>query len=338
MTPGMSPGKSIGYLLAAAIALAAGPAGAGTWTIQAENDRLADTDRHYTHGHRASWVSDEISDLPDWAGEILGRAYPLANVRRGRIGAALGQSIYTPEDTESYDLIADDRPYAGWLYGSIAVHAETEQNLFGNEARTLDTVELNIGIVGPWAFGRQVQNKFHDLIGVGRSNGWGHQLRNEPGIMLVGEHRWRSPAYDPGPIAIDFIPHIGGSIGNVMTHANTGLVLRIGQNLDVDFGPAHIRPSLSAPPVITEGAAEWGWYLFAGGEARLVAHNIFLDGNTFADSHSVDRKPLVADAQAGFAIVGRSWRFTFAHIFRTREFDGQRRADRFSAVSLSKRF
>ena len=45
------------------------------------------------------------------------------------------------------------------------------------------------------------------------------------------------------------------------------------------------------------------WYLFAGFETRLVGRNIFLDGNTFRSSHSVEKNPVVTDLRLGIATV-----------------------------------
>ncbi|MFT5182757.1 MAG: lipid A 3-O-deacylase, partial [Alphaproteobacteria bacterium] len=52
----------------------------------------------------------------------------------------------------------------------------------------------------------------------------------------------------------------------------------------------------------------------------------------------VDKKPFVADIQAGAAIVVHDIRLAFTHVFRTREFEGQRRADSYGAISLSVKF
>ncbi len=324
-------------LTIAAFGLAAQPAAAGNYTIQFENDRIADTDRHYTSGIRLNWVSDRATDSPLWAKNLLDDLYPLANLRAGRVGLALGQNIFTPEDTDARELVADDRPYAGWLYGGISAHAETNRTIFGMPLDTLDSVELDVGVVGPLARGEQVQNNFHDLIGVSRSNGWDNQLENEPALLFIAERRWRPEPLDLGRVDAGIIPHVGFSLGNVMTLANAGATLRIGQQLDVDYGPPHVRPTLSGLAAVA-GGTDFAWYLFAGAEGRLVAHNIFLDGNTFADSHSVDKKLFVADMQLGFAVVVNDVRLAFTHIFRTREFEGQRRADRYGAVSLSARF
>ena len=51
---------------------------------------------------------------------------------------------------------------------------------------------------------------------------------------------------------------------------------------------------------------------------RYVAHNIFLDGNVFKDSYSVDRRNVVRDfalvglATGGGATVSAGWRSTAA--------------------------
>ncbi len=84
--------------------------------------------------------------------------------------------------------------------------------------------------------------------------------------------------------------------------------------------------------------SDFGWYLFAGVEGRAIAHNIFLDGNTFRDSRSVDKKPLVGDLQFGLVLDWSDIRFSYTHILRTREFRTQEKFDGFGALSVSIKF
>ncbi|MEH6755561.1 MAG: lipid A deacylase LpxR family protein, partial [Alphaproteobacteria bacterium] len=212
------------FLVILLLPFAAGTAGQAkasgdTYSVQWENDRIAKTDRHYTNGFRLSWVSEEKASDPEWVRDLLNRIYPFAALKSGRAGAAFGQSIYTPEDTSATALVQNDRPYAGWLYGGISVHAETSKNADPSSLDMLDTVELDFGIVGPYALGKQVQNGVHELINVANSDGWDNQLDNEPGLMLIGERRWRTAPLDVMGLKLDVIPHLGGSIGNVMTFA-----------------------------------------------------------------------------------------------------------------------
>ena len=311
----------------------------GTWTLLMENDRFASTDRHYTHGTRVAWVSDKIGGGPDWVPNLLNRLYPFADARAGRIGFALGQNIYTPENISLRDPIGTDRPYAGWLYGAASVHVETRQKLMGRPFDVLDTVEMQLGVTGPLSLAEQTQKAVHALINTTRPRGWSSQLDTEPGVALLAERKWRTPEMKlaGGAVAIDAIPHLGGALGNIYTHVSAGTMVRLGRNLSFDYGPPHIQPALSGLEAVDSGGA-LGWYLFAGIEGRAVGRNIFLDGNTFSDSRHVDKNLFVGDFQAGAAVIYSGWRLAFTHVIRTREFESQKEADRYGAVSLSMRF
>ena len=333
--------------IAALLAFAALPASAddkpapvdpyekGTFTLEIENDYFgfSGADRHYTTGTRLSWLSAPLNpqDAPDWSRYPyeMWPAFELSGVRR--LGFAVGQNIYTPTDVDLADPDPTDRPYAAWTYIAASLNTQTENRL--------DTIELDLGIVGPNAKGREVQNGFHHLIGNPRSRGWDHQLHDEPGVMLIGERRWR--LFEPTSIApginTDVIGLGGASLGNVQTYGNLGAIFRIGGELKSDFGPPHIRPSLPGSQSFTPTSG-FNWYLFAGAEGRAVARDIFLDGNTFRDSPSVDKKPLVADFEIGIVATLGSMRASFTQIYRTKEFYGQKGDDRFGSFSLSWRF
>jgi hypothetical protein len=45
------------------------------------------------------------------------------------ISIGFGQQIYTPEDTDASSLQKDDRPYAGYFHGSLALHAKKNDRL-----------------------------------------------------------------------------------------------------------------------------------------------------------------------------------------------------------------
>jgi lipid A 3-O-deacylase len=312
--------------------------GAGTWTANLENDRIANTDRNYTNGVRLGWVSDveDGTDLPI-VRDTLQMLYPSADVRGGRLGLELGHNIYTPADTEARNVVANERPYAGWLYASGSLYAETGKGIGDHFTETLDKMAVEFGVVGPAAMGKQVQNEYHKLINVATSKGWDNQLNNEPGINIIGERKWRHKAFRYSGFKFDAVPHVGASLGNVYTHINGGIIFRFGQELFIDYGPPLIRPSLSGFGAINP-AERLAWYAFAGVDGRWVARNIFLDGNTFSDSHSVNKKPFVGDFVAGIAFTYQNVRLAFTHVIRSREFDGQSEADRFGAVSLSVRF
>jgi lipid A 3-O-deacylase len=306
-------------------------------SLQLENDFFGGgTDRHFSHGTRVSyltkpipWITNAADKLPWFNAKNVLENYgaPL----QGRAGISVGQNIYTPEDIDARELIEEDRPYAGWLYMGFGLVAN-------QGSKRYDKIELDMGVVGPLSFAEEVQSNWHSLFGLRQPNGWDHQLENELGFALFYEQARRfHPKNFVHDLQCDAIPHFGGSVGNVFTYAATGLTLRLGRHLEGDFGPPRIRPSLPGGGYFRNDEG-FNWYVFTGVEGRVVLHNIFLDGNTFTSSHSVDRKPLVGDAQVGIAVQKDRVRLTYTQIYRTKEYDGQDKADQFGALSLSYQF
>ena len=78
--------------------------------------------------------------------------------------------------------------------------------------------------------------------------------------------------------------------------------------------------------------------ILSGEPFRTLLRNIFLGGNTFSESHSVDENLFVGDLQPGLVDQGNHFRLTYNQIFRTKDFEGQQGGDIFGALSLSYHF
>jgi len=300
-----------------------------SFSFALENDYFAREDDGYTNGFRLSWLSAE-DDIPGWIEEAASYMPVFAQNGHKRYGIAFGQAMYAPEDLRVSQLIPNDRPYAGFLYGSVGLMSDTGYRL--------DNLQLTLGMVGPSSLAAQTQDAVHHAIGSIDPQGWDHQLHDEPGIMLTYERRWRSIyQFEPFGLAVDATPFLGGALGNIHTYGSVGSIFRVGMDLPADYGPPLIRPNLPGSDFFVPMRA-FGWYLFAGFEGRAVAQNIFLDGNSFRDSHSVDKKPLVGSIQAGAALTFQRARIAYTHILRSREFDGQEHNDEFGAITVTFRF
>jgi lipid A 3-O-deacylase len=244
---------------------------------------------------------------------------------------AIQQTIFTPRNTDLVVPDARDRPYAGYLNASFG--------LIGETGPLLDQLSLSLGVVGPASLARESQKLVHDILGEGSPRGWDSQLRNEPTVQLRYQRSWRAIAAHAfnTDYGFDVTPHAGFALGNVYTFANAGLTLRIGKDLQQDYGPPRVGPSVPGSGFF-EPRSTFGWYLFAGFEGRAVARNIFLDGSTFVDSPHVSKLPLVGDLQAGLAITFDRLRVSYTQVWRSKEFHGQLTPERFGAVSASIRW
>jgi lipid A 3-O-deacylase len=294
-----------------------------------ENDIFANEDNGYSDGIRFAWLSSEAS-APAWARWTANNLLPGATKGRKRISMAVGQNIYTPGDLSQPNLIPNDQPYAGWLYGSVGIVSDTGQ--------TLDNILLTVGVVGPYSYAEQTQKIVHHIIGSPYPRGWDNQLKHELGVNLTYERKWRKLVeYSAFGLGVDMTPNVGIVLGNVNTNASIGTMFRLGYDLPSDYGPPRIRPSLPGSDFFIP-TEKIGGYIFAGLEGRAVARNIFLDGNTFRDSPHVEKKNLVGSLQAGIALTYNNSRISYTHIFMSREFEQQRKAAQFGALTYSYRF
>ncbi len=310
-------------------------------TVYVENDSFTGTDQHYTNGLKFSWLSPELTQWGQsgWRKTCF-EMLPFVNRLEGQkdLGLALGQNIYTPRDIEVPNPDRRDRPYAGWTYLEFDFITKTRS--------IADTFALQVGIVGPHSLAEDTQRLFHQLIGSARPRGWDYQLRDEIGVNLIYERRWRmyGRAFSD-TLGADFIPHAGASLGNVQTYANTGGTLRFGYHLPSDFGVQLSRAgSFGASPTddLDPRVAlnrNFSFFVFGAADGRAIARDLFLDGNTFRRSRSVQKEYLVADVSAGLGLIAGPWQLTYTQARRTREFKTQAEPfNNFGSFTLSRAY
>ncbi len=311
----------------------------GSVSIYSENDKyLAGTDQYYTNGFKLSALSAPLNNFTGaavpapvrWVATHLGALVPAGS--DAKLGLSLGQNIYTPIGIHTPTPDPADRPYAAWLYVGAAFQSYDLSCCDDGGCGVLDTFEINLGVVGSAALGEQIQNGVHDLIGRPHALGWSHQIGNEPGLDLIYTRKWRyETAGATTGLGADFIPHAGVSLGNVFTYVDTGFEARAGWHLPADFGTYLIHPSgdsNSSRPGLSV-------FLFGAVDGRAVARDLTLDGNSFHGSARVPKKDFVADFQLGLGLGGKHWQFTYSQAVRTKEFNGQSKADNFGAITFT---
>ena len=293
-------------------------------------------DRHYSHG-----LAISVAHQPDWAKNIAGfidQITPLkSDLNELAIGYTAGQLFLTPEDITATELITDDRPYAGYLYAGIYLdRAKQDTN---SHIATNDRFRLDLGVVGQISQADDFQQEIHDLIDSDFPAGWFNQLEDEPTIQFYYTRKWR---IDIGqlsfnkPNTIDIIPQVGFALGTVHRNLNAALTVRAGLNLPNDFGPASL-----AEPAAGLSIKRNPFYLygFAKVSQQVVEHNMFLEGNNFTSSHSVDEKLLTAAATFGIALAYELENLTlqaaYSQTFQTDLFDGQAHGDEFASLTIS---
>jgi lipid A 3-O-deacylase len=287
--------------------------------LNVDNDACAGTDRHYTHGARAGWLSrdDKLPvifqrlscGIPAWGIDVQAQKW----------GIGAGQELYSPGNLQVYEFIPNDRPYAGWLFANVSLQRRGKSS-FGCLA--LETFKLEAGVIGPSALGEETQDLVHNK----KAKGWNNQLHTEPGIVLSYDRQFLFALRDRANFwGCGFIPHAGVNVGNVETYLAAGPMLRFGINLPNEFAAGNTPQ-------------RFGGYLFTAFDGRLVLRNIFLDGNTYQNSHSVEKELLVGDIKVGLTFVFKNVELTAAETWRTWEFETQKDFDSFGSAVVTIKF
>jgi lipid A 3-O-deacylase len=305
-----------------------------------ENDSLyTDSDRHYTQGLRLSALGGELAPL-GWGNrpfDLVGGLVPIfspggaATSQSRRYAVFLGQSLFTPENKARKPPDPGDRPYGAWLHLGVSLLQETGGTM-------LENLEMAVGTVGPGALGKLSQNDFHQFIGASPSRGWGQEIHNEPGAVLSYERLWRIGLLGEHGDGVEVIPQLGATLGNIFTYGSAGALLRVGKNLQADYGGGRIRPALSGTDYFNAAHLDGklGYNIFAGVQGRAVGRNIFLDGSAFHRDPSVEKKNFVMDLQAGFSLFwSEDIQMTFSAVRRTREYQGQPSPDVIGTASIA---
>ena len=340
-------------------------------TARLENDLFADTDQNYTNGVAFTAVShDMIGKLrPECLpAPVRLQAELIRYLNPGfwsdadnpahaqNVVVKFGQAMFTPKDFARTDLITDDRPYAGLLYVGMSWNRRKHETQ--SEIEMLDTREITLGVIGPMSLARQTQNIIHNIKAIDKFEGWSNQLGNEPALQVALDQKFKT-YQGPGAIApgfsTDLIRSLGLQLGNIETSATVGIEGRVGWNIPNDFGTYPIRPGAeNRPPSVASihggdgkisqylTRPQAGIHLFGTVETRLVLHDFSLDGNLFQSSHSVTRKPWIAQAAVGLSaqspLAGRGVKLALMRVWRTREFEEQGPSHAYGSVSLSMDF
>lgn len=200
---------------------------------------------------------------------------------------------------------------------------------------SMDEFELDLGVIGPEALGEDTQTWWHKVTDYAEPRGWDHQIKLEPALQLFLTRSIQVGFRNEDYWGLDIVPHGRVALGNVYIYGEVGTLFRAGYNLPSEYIVSPME-SFSTHP--SYDPPDWSVYAFAGADGRVVGRNIFLDGNTFKDSHTVDKELFVADLRAGGAIRYKGFETVVSVVHRTREFDLQVEDENFLSVTFQFHF
>lgn len=274
--------------------------------IGAETDNdsylLQGSDRYYTDGiflyyRHALKIKDKDS----------------AKMMNKVLGFEMGQKIFNPQSGSINYNGADqpsliDRPFAAYLYVGSTLNF-----LYKNESNLKLSVQL--GVVGPDAFGKQVQDFVHDNFGFYHPSGWEYQINNDFEINLSAEYNKLLARASWIDVSVDSYVNLG--LG--FTGAGVGPLVRLG-SFNQLFNSVSTQSTVSRKD-INGLLHKHELFFYYKPLANYVAYDATIQGGLF-DNHSgleitKDKEPFIFSQQFGVAFTTNRFVFDIAAIFHT---------------------
>jgi len=294
--------------------------------VETDNDSylLRGSDRYYTDGifiyFRHALAVDSSSKLQN---KVL--------------GFEAGQKIFNPQTgninvTGYYDDPSYiDRPFAAYLYVGSTLNF-----LYSDESNL--KLSAQFGIIGPSAYGKQVQTWVHKTFGFYTPAGWEYQIDNNAVLNLSAEYN-RLLARTTG---FDISLSSYGNLGNGFSGAGLGPLFRFG-----NFNQLFNSVSTQSTVIRKNKKAslhQHELFFYYKPQINYVAYDATIQGGLFTKHNpnsmevTSDKEPFILSNQLGVAFSTSRFVFDIAAIFHSKDDKEMARVHQWGAITGLYRF
>lgn len=262
-----------------------------------DNDFFAAADRNYTQGYALEFVLPALQKNP------VNFLFFKPKDVTFRYGLALEHIGFTPNDYVSPSIQFGDRPFASALMlKSFVIGTDTMR-------RARLSQSFSLGIIGPRAFGEEMQVGIHKVIGDKIPEGWPNQIAND----VVVNYRF---AYEKQVFrfrnTMSLQADTAVQLGTLFANASLGINTTLGL-LDDTFAPKTSKTDFSA-------------YLFVRPLVHVVGYDATLQGGWFNRRSpytiaTADMERFTASLEYGAIFKTGTLYFEYTRTSSTREFE-----------------
>jgi lipid A 3-O-deacylase len=224
----------------------------------------------------------------------------------------VGQYLYNPRFINEAAVTINDRPFAGYLF------TEVGRSFFYQNESVLKT-DFQLGYVGSNAFGKEMQESFHKIIGYKKVYGWENQIHNALALQahaVFSKKMFTSKQHD----FVDFHWVSEANLGTVLTGASTGFLARFGfKKLRAVYDSNLYDAAVSATPQ----SQVREFYFYANPSFNYQMYDATIQGSMFNYDSPVTftLKPLRFNAEAGFKYRHDNFNLAYIFMYRGKELE-----------------
>jgi len=258
-----------------------------------ENDYFAATDENYTQGYDFELV------LPLFEKNPVNHLFFIPKDNHTKYGLAIEHLGYTPNHYERPEIQVGDRPFAAaFMLKGFAISTDVQR-------KSRFTSSLSLGIIGPGAFGEEMQAGIHKATGNKEPLGWGNQIKNDVVFNYRVSYEKQLYAYQE---LFSFQTYTSAQVGTLFTQISTGFNTTIGL-IDASFSNHN---------------KGFRMYFYAQPTATLAGYDATLQGGLFNREspytiRNSDIERVTAQLDYGLILKTRTLYFEFSRSLITRE-------------------
>ena len=261
-----------------------------------DNDYFGSTDENYTQGYNFELVAPFLKNNP-----INSLFYKPKNSEI-KYGLSIEHIGFTPFSIGSSEIQYGDRPFAAAIMlKSFSIATDTIQ-----KSRFVSA--LSVGLIGPGAFGKEMQVGIHKATGNTIPMGWQYQIKND--LVLNYEINYEKQLINYASL-LNVNLDTKAKIGTLFTNVSLGFNATLG--------------IINAPFSSLKNKNKFQIYLFAQPQVNFIGYDATLQGGLFnkkspytIDSSSIERATL--QNNYGIVIQTRSIYFEYYLTQLTKEF------------------
>ena len=261
-----------------------------------DNDYFTSTDRNYTQGYNFELTSPTLAKNP------INHLFIFPKNTEIKYGLSLEHIGFTPNNIASDQIQFGDRPFAAAIMlKSFSIATDTI-----HKSRIASS--LNIGIIGPGAFGGDMQTAIHEATGNTIPKGWYNQIKNDAVLnyeltyekQLVRFHNF-----------FTLQTTVTGRLGTLFTNASAGL--------NATFG------IINSPFTSVKNKNKFQLYFYTQPIVNVIAYDATLQGGLFnrksvytINDNDIER--FTAQNNYGIVLQYRGLYLQYSRTMLTREF------------------
>jgi lipid A 3-O-deacylase len=262
-----------------------------------DNDYFASRDQDYTQGYNFELVSPSLVQNP------INTFLLKQKNSNTKYGISIEHIGFTPFNIKSASIQYGDRPFAAAIMlKSFAITTDTI-----HKSRLVSS--LNVGLIGPGAFGKEMQVAIHEATGNTIPQGWQHQIRNDAVVNYEVSYEKQLLSYRN---IFSLQSNTSLRLGTLFTNATIGFNTNFGI-INTVFKQTKTKKRIAiygyAQPILT----------FVGYDATLQGGLLNHKSPYTISNSAIER--LTAQLNYGIILQTRTLYFEYSRVIITREFE-----------------